>query len=123
MNLYKDKKIIALGIVLLVFTIMYFIVVNRMSYAFETENLSKDSYNSLISTIKECAKAYASHNMELFKEETTVYIKIQDLIDSNFLIPNNGENVVNPIDNTTILNSNIIKIKKEDNSFSVEVDN
>ena len=123
MNLLKDKKIIALGVILLLFTIVYFVAINKISYAFETDNLSKESYNNLISTIKECAKVYANKNEELFKEETTVYIKIQDLIDSELLIPNNGENVISPIDNKTVLNSNIIKIKKEDNTFIIDVDN
>ena len=123
MNLLKDKKIVALGVILLVFTIIYFIVINKTSYAFETDNLSRESYNSLIATIKECAKSYAMHNEELFAEDTTVYIKIQDLIDSNYFIPNNNENVVSPIDNTTVLNSNIIKIKKENDTYLIEVDN
>ena len=51
MNLLKDKKIIALGVILLLFTIVYFVAINKISYAFETDNLSKESYNNLISDL------------------------------------------------------------------------
>ena len=123
MKKIKDKKIIVLCTLLLVFTIGYFVVVNKISYAFSTNDSAKDTYNSLIDTIKECAKVYAQRNQDIFKDEKIVYIKVQDLIDAELLAPNDNENIVSPIDNKTILNSNVIKIKNDNDEILVEVDN
>lgn len=121
MNYFKNSKIIALIVVLVLFTIIYFVAVNKVSYAFEYSKYDKDAYNSLINTIKECAKQYAINNPNIINEDNIVYITIQDLIDLNFIIPNDNENVVNPIDNS-IMNSMVIKIKKDDNNnYEVEI--
>lgn len=123
MKSIKDKKVIALISILVLFTIIYFVTISKVSYAFEDSSNSKEPYNSLIDTIKECAEKYAANNDGLFKDNQIVYIKVQDLIDSSLLAPNNDTNVVNPIDKKTVLNSNVIKIKKEDNKYIIEVDN
>lgn len=123
MKIFKDKKVVVLAVVIFIFTVIYFVAVNKISYAFETENTDRDSYNSLITTIKKCAKVYAEKHTDLFKDEMTIYIKVQDLIDADLLAPNDGTNVISPLDKSSIINSNIIKIKKEDNNYYVEVDN
>lgn len=122
MNWFKDKKIVALVVVLVIFTFIYFISVGKISHAFETTNYSKEAYNSLIKTIKTCSEEYAKKNDNIFNEENVAYIKIQDLIDANFLATNNGDNIVSPLDGQTILNSNIVKIKKDNNNYQVEID-
>ena len=122
MNKIKDKKVIILISVLLVFTLVYFISISKISHAFENTDYSRDAYNSLIETIKKCSKEYAKKNESIFSEENVAYIKVQDLIDANYLATNNGENVVSPLDNQTVLNSNIIKIKKDENNYLVEID-
>ena len=123
MKIFKDKKVVVLAVVIFIFTVIYFVAVNKISYAFETESTDRDSYNLLITTIKECAKVYAEKHTDLFKDEMTIYIKVQDLIDADLLAPNDGTNVISPLDKSSIINSNIIKIKKEDNNYYVEVDN
>ncbi len=122
MNYVKDKKIIGLAVILVVFTLIYFISISKISHAFDNNNYSKESYNLLINTIKRCAEEYAKKNDKIFGEENVAYIKVQDLIDANYLVTNNEENVVSPIDNQTVLNSNIIKIKKDDNKYIIEID-
>ena len=77
MNMFKDKKIIALIVVMTLFTISYFIIVGKSSYAFRTDNLATERYNKTIDMIKKCALTYASNNKNLFKEENIVYIKVQ----------------------------------------------
>ena len=96
MKTINDKKIIALGAILLVFTIGYI--------------------------IKKSAVAYGTNNPDLFKEEDTIYKKVQDLIDANLLIPNENGNVINPLKEEETLNNNVIKIKKEKDKITVEVD-
>jgi len=122
MNYFKDKKIIALVIVLFVFTIGYFGVVNHVSHAFSSNYNAKESYNILINTIKECSKAYVKNNTDLFKQDSIAYIKVQDLIDNDLLVANSDGNIVNPLNESESLNSNIIKIKVEEEEIIVSVD-
>ena len=119
----KDKKIIILGAILLIFTISYFIIANKISYAFSTNDSIKSNYSSLMDTIKECAKKYAEKNSDIFKDDKIAYIKVQDLIDDGLLAPNEDGNIVSPLDNNTILNSNIIKLKNDNDEINIEIDN
>lgn len=122
MKILKDKKIIVLVLVLIIFTIGYFIIANKISYAFTTDYDLTASYNNVIETIKECAKVYANNNSDLFNHEDIIYIKVQELIDNNLLVANEEGNISNPLDKSKSLNSNVIKIKKEDDKITVEVD-
>lgn len=122
MKFIKDKKVIMLIAIIFVFTISYFIVVNHVSFAFSNKYDVNKSYSTLIDTIKQCSIAYAKNNPNLFKNDNIIYIKVQDLIDSNLLVTNNNENIINPIDQTSSLNSNIIKIKIENDEIVVSVD-
>jgi hypothetical protein len=122
MKILKDKKIIALAIVLMVFTIVYFVVVNKISYAFSNDFNTDKDYEKVVDIIKESAIVYAEKNKGLFKEDKIIYIKVQDLIDNNLLIANANGEIVNPLNKTQNMNSNIIKIKLEDDKFIAEVD-
>lgn len=122
MKRVKDKKMIILAVVLLIFTISYFIIANKISYAFENNYDLNNSYNDTIDTIKKCAIAYAKENKNLFNKEKIIYIKVQDLIDNSLLVANENGDIVNPLKNSENLNSNIIKIKYEGEEFTAEVD-
>ena len=122
MKFIKDKKIIALISILFVFTIAYFIIINHISFAFSDKYDVNESYNILINTIQKCATAYAEKNPDLFKTEKTVYIKVQDLIDNNLLIANSDGLIINPLDPNSEMNSNIIKLKTENDKIVVSVD-
>ena len=121
MKIFKDKLFFILISVLVIFTIVYFIIVNKVSYAFVVSNDNSYAYNSLINVIKECSLTYAKKN-NVFKDENIVYIKVQDLIDNNLLVPTDGTNVISPLDHKTVMNSNLIKLKKDYNEIIVEVD-
>jgi len=122
MNILKDKKVIMLIAILLVFTIGYFIIVNKISYAFSYDYDLNSIYNSTIETIKKCATAYAENNLDLFENEKIIYIKVQDLIDNNLLATNEDGFITNPLQENTIINSNVIKIKYEDKKITIEID-
>lgn len=121
MKIFKDKKIIALLIILVVFTIGYFIIVNKVSYAFQVNSNEKESYDALINVIKECSKKYGIDNPSIFNEEKIAYIKVQDLIDNNLLLTNEDGNIYNPLDKKIIMNSNVIKLKKDKEEIIVEI--
>ncbi len=122
MKTINDKKIIILGAILLVFTIGYFVIINKVSYAFVNDYDPDKAYKETIDIIKKSAVVYGKNNPDLFQEEDTVYKKVQDLIDANLLVPNEEGNVINPLKEEETLNNNVIKIKKEKDKITVEVD-
>lgn len=122
MKTFKDKKVIFLAIILVVFTIGYFVIVNKVSYAFSDNYDLEMAYDNIIKTIEECAVAYGKKHPDLFNEENIIYIKVQDLIDNDFLVANKDGNIQNPLKKNETLNTNIIKIKKDQDNISVEVD-
>lgn len=122
MKIIKDKKIIILILTLCVFTIGYFIAVNKISYAFDNNYDAKGAYNKIIETIEKCAIAYGEKNLDLFEESKIIYIKVQDLIDSSLLLPNESGNILNPTNEKESLNANVIKLKYENKKITVEVD-
>ena len=118
----KDKKLIALVAILLIFTIGYFTIANKISYAFVIDYDRDKEYENTIDIIKKSAIVYGEKNPDLFKENNTIYIKVQDLIDKNFLIGDENGDIINPLEENETLNSNVVKIKFEDDKVSAEVD-
>lgn len=122
MKLLKDKKIIVLAFILIIFTVTYFWVANKISYSFSYDNDLNHIYDTVVDTIKKCAVEYANQNPKLFEEENVIYIKVQDLIDKHLLIPDNEGDIINPINKNDIFNSKVIKIKYDNNNYIVEID-
>ena len=122
MKKIKDKKIIVLLVILIVFTIGYFVIVNHISYAFSDEYDPSVLYNKTIDVIKEASILYAEKNEQLFEKDKVIYVKVQDLIDNELLATNNEGNIINPTKKDEVMNSNIIKIKKDKNNYTAEVD-
>lgn len=120
MERFKDIKLIICFVILLLFTFGYFFMVNKISYVFDNNiDLSKN-HEIKIKVIEECAKKYGETKNNLFLEEDTIYIKVTDLVNAGLLATNQEENVVDIV-NDKILNDSVIKIKKEKDSYSVEV--
>lgn len=125
MVLLKDKKLIILAVILAVFTVGYFIIANKISYAFVADYDAKELYNSTLEAIKQSAIAYGKANLDQIQksESHTIYPKVQDLVDSGLLVPNENGLIVNPLKTNESLNNNMIKIKYEKEEFFVEIDN
>lgn len=120
MEKLKDIKLLSCLAVLLIFTIGYFLMVNKISYAFENSVDLSNSHDNKIKVIEECSKKYASINDNLFNEDDTIYIKVSDLVKADLLTTNREENVVDIL-NGKILDDNVIKIKKEQDNYIIEV--
>lgn len=120
MEKLKDIKLLSCLAVLLVFTIGYFLMVNKISYAFDNSVDLSNSHDNKIKVIEECSKKYASINDNLFNEDDTIYIKVSDLVKADLLTTNREENVVDIL-NGKILDDNVIKIKKEQDNYIIEV--
>lgn len=123
MKLFEDKKIIALGTILVVFTIVYFVVANKISYAFSDGLNTDEMYDRAIEIINKSAISFGEDNIELLKESenSTIYSKVQDLIDNGYLVPDENGNIVNPTNPTKLLNSCGLKIKYKDDKVTSEV--
>jgi len=121
MNKIKDKKIIILALILIVFSIGYFIIVNKVSYAFENNNDLKFIYESKIETIVECAEVYGKNNLDSFNEEGILYITVQNLIDNGYLAPDENGNIINILNDNENLNDKKIRIKKDGEKIKAEI--
>ena len=122
MKIWKDKKIIALTIIMVIFTIAYFIIINKASYAFENDYDINKAHNNIIETIKKSAIAYANQHLDLFEENNSTHISVQDLIDSKILVSDEDGNIIDPSNNSETLNSKMIEIIKEKDNFKVDID-
>ena len=119
MERFKDVNLISCIAIMVIFTFVYFFAVNKISYAFEYDYDIESSHKNKISVIEECAKKYGEINKNDF-EKDTMYIKVSDLIESELIATNHEGNVVDNY-NGKILNDNVIKIKYENDEYSVEV--
>lgn len=122
MNKIKDKKIIVLVAVFFVFTISYFLLVSSVSHAFDVDNSVNSNYEILMKLIEDGSKLYVEKHQDIFTDDFA-YIKVQDLVDANILVPNSDNKVVNPKNKNQVLNENVIKIKKDKDNYIVEIDN
>ena len=121
MKKIKDKKIIVLAVILIVFTIGYFIIVNKISYAFDNNYDLTWAYNNTMNTIKKCAIAYGKDNIDSFNDEGLLYIEVQSLIDNGYIATNEAGNIVNSLNNKENLNNKKIRLKYENKEISAEI--
>lgn len=121
MKYIKDKKIFILIAILLLFTISYFLIVNKVSYAFDEEYDLKFAYDKQIEIIKKCAKDYAKKHNNEFNEEGIIYIDVQKLIDEKYLMPSKNGKINNPLKVNEDINKNKIRIKKDKNKLKVSI--
>ncbi len=107
----KGFTTIELLIVVFVFSIVYFVSVLNVTYAFETDN-TEVSYDQKITLIEKQAEIYASDTDGFFAEEDTIYLYVKDLIEYGYLKADEDGNVVNPLTPNKFLNDDKIKIEK-----------
>ncbi len=122
MKFWTDKNKIALMIIFGIFTIGYFTTIIKASYAFVPSQNANGLYDLTIEMIKTASSEYAEDHESEFSDEDTLIIKVQDLIDSKLIIPNNDGKLKNPLNSEKDLNSKIITIKKNNDGFDVKID-
>lgn len=119
----KSKNLVLYEIIglLAIFTIIYFVAVNRISYAF-TYDAETELYNQKISLIKKASENYASKNLEMFTEEETIYVTVQDLVDEGFyLADDESGKVQDPTSDVKTLNALKIRLSYKDGKISAKV--
>ena len=81
-------------IVVVLITIVAFITINKTALAFENNNAKYEE--EMIALIEEEAKNYAMDNLEIFNENTTAFIIVNDLVENNYMFGNSDGLVVHP---------------------------
>ena len=75
--------------VIVIFSVFYFVSVNKYSYAFSYDEVKEASIHQE-RLIKKCAEIYADSNKNLFDGKETIYITIDDLVENIISIQTNN---------------------------------
>jgi hypothetical protein len=108
------------GAILLVFTVTYFIIANNISYAF-TFDENQVKYENKINTIKVLSQLYGNDHVELFDEKQVIYITVQDLVDQNYLTPDENGKVNDPTSEVKTLNETKIRLANKNGQIVAKV--
>ncbi len=111
---------IELLIVIVVFTVIYFIGVSNVTYAFSTD-VEEFEYNNKINIIEKQSELYAINNTELFGEGDTIYIYVNDLIENNYIKTDEDGKIKDPLNPGKNLNELKIKIEKNQENYKVSI--
>lgn len=116
----KNKYLyITIGI-LIIFTIVYFVSANRISYSF-VYDAKESSYEAKLNYINIAAKTYATKNPDLFKEKDILYLSVNDLIEAKYLLADEDGNLKDPRSEVKTLNDLKLRITKNNDTFEVKV--
>ena len=116
----KKRSIIELTIIMAVFGVVFFSFANKASYAFSVD-YEKESYNQLIDSIKNNTKIYAENTKDFFKDGEDVYLTVKELAALNLVIEDENGNVIDPRDDSKVLNDVKVKVSQKNNKIEVNV--
>ena len=105
--------------VIVIFSVFYFVSVNKYSYAFAYDKEKEQKVNQLV-LINKCAEVYAENNSNLFSDKDTIYITVNDLINSGILPSEEGK-VYEAGSNVKLLNDNKIRITLTDGKYTIKM--
>ena len=108
--LKKNLNLYICLLIVSIFTVVYFIVANKTSYAFEFDE-KEALYQNKISLLKVSALKYVENNPNVFDKESTIYLSATDLIEKGYLFSDDEEgNFFDPRSNVKTLNDYKVKI-------------
>lgn len=119
MQKIKNWQLYVSLIMIFVFSIFYFITMNKYSYAFAYDKEKEQKVNQLV-LINKCAEVYAENNSNLFSDKDTIYITVNDLINSGILPSEEGK-VYEAGSNVKLLNDNKIRITLTDGKYTIKM--
>src|SRR5574344_3032614 len=116
----KGYTVVELLIVIAVFTIIYFVGVANVSYAF-SDNV-KINYENRLNLIKKQAEVYAKDkSQELFKDNDNITIYAKDLVKNGYFAGNANGDIEDPRDEAKTLNDLKIEITKSGDTYTVNI--
>lgn len=119
----KNKKgytAIELVVVIAIFTVAYFLVVNAISYVFDVD-YEQDLYDMKIAAIEKQAIIYATGHTEIFADSDDVYMTVEELALNNAVVCATEGVVVDPRDSSETLNDLRVKITNKDDEITAVV--
>lgn len=119
MRKIKNWQLYASLIIICVFSIFYFITMNKYSYAFAYDKEKEQKVNQLM-LINKCAEIYAENNSKLFSDKDTIYITVNDLVTGGILPSEDGK-VYEAGSNVKLLNDNKIRITLADDKYTIKL--
>ncbi len=116
-------KVNILNIVLValigIFSVIYFIIANKISYNFQGDFVN-DLYDLKMESISMQAQIYGDNNPDLFNENKDVYITVDELAQNDYVLNNDGV-VIDPRDETKTLNDLKIKLTYENEKVTAKI--
>ncbi len=116
----KGYSAIELILTIVVFSVIYFVAANYISYNFDV-NYEEDLYNLTISSIEKQAAIYGEIHQELFTEEPEVYLTVGELALENAVVSAEGGIVADPRDSEKDLNDLKVKIVNNEGDITAKV--
>lgn len=104
-----------------IYSIGYFITANNISYAFSYDE-EQSMYDSRLNLIKLAAESYGEKTEGLFAEDDTVYVTVDDLIKSDYIVADdeNGS-YFDPTSDVKTLNDLRVRITNKDGKIKATV--
>lgn len=112
--LYEAIAIFAL------FSIIYFVVANKVSYAFAYDE-SAALYESKINVISKGAQVYGETNLSLFDEEDTIYITVDELIKNGYIMVDETGKIKDPTSDVKYMNDLKVRISLKSGKVTTKV--
>ena len=121
MSKLKSKNILLYVtlFILLLFSIIYFITMNKFSYAFSYNEIEANKESQIL-LINKCARIYAENHQELFKKTDTIYVSINDLVEEKILPSEDGK-VYESGSNVKTINNYKVKITLKDGNYDIKI--
>lgn len=105
--------------VIVIFSVFYFVSVNKYSYAFSYDEVKEASLHQE-RLIKKCAEVYADSNKNLFDGKETIYITIDDLVQKKLLASENGK-IYEAGSSVKEINDKKIRITLSDGKYDIKI--
>ena len=113
----KVELLVFLGL----FTICYFVIVNKVSYSFSGDT-EQEMYAVTINSIEKQSVVYGQNEKDLFKDKSSIYVTVEDLIKKGYYFADDEEgNVEDPRDTSKNLNDVKIKITNKNGKITAKV--
>lgn len=112
----KTELLIFIGI----FTIIYFVIANKVSYVFN-HDYNADMYALTMDSIETKAEIYGKYKKDLFKDKSSAYITVDDLAKENFVTTDDKGEVEDPRDSSKSLNDLKIKLINKDDVIKAKI--
>ena len=102
------------------FSIIYFVVANKVSYAFAYDE-NAALYESKINVISKGAQVYGETNLSLFDEDDTIYVTVDELIKNGYIMVDETGKIKDPTSDVKYMNDLKVRISLKNGKVTTKV--